>query len=155
MSRPDNEEFLHGLEVDVEAELEIAESSHPADAARTPGQVSRSLESKTGVDGPVTVIKHYTVPAGEAGYFVERYQENARIMAAQPGFVRSRLHRPLADAPEVRFVHIAEWSSGTALDKATGNPEWQASLQRMFDDPGLHITSEPASYRVVVELHPS
>ncbi|MEV6443075.1 antibiotic biosynthesis monooxygenase family protein [Amycolatopsis sp. NPDC051716] len=115
--------------------------------------MSRSLASKTGVDEPVTVIKYYTVPAGEAGYFVERYLENARIMSAQPGFVRSRLHRPLADAPEVRFVHIAEWSSGSALDKATGNPEWHASLRRMFDDPGLHITSEPAGYRVVVELH--
>ncbi|WP_030988412.1 antibiotic biosynthesis monooxygenase family protein [Streptomyces sp. NRRL WC-3744] len=117
--------------------------------------MSQSLESKTGTDGPVTVIKRYTVPADEADYFVEVYQENARIMSTQPGFFRSRLHRPLADAPEVRFVHIAEWTSGTALDKATGNPEWHASLQRMFDDPGLHITSEPASYRVVVELRPS
>jgi len=117
--------------------------------------MSQSLESKTGVDGPVTVIKSYTVPADEADYFVEVYQENARIMSTQPGFLRSRLHRPLADAPETRFIHMAEWTSGTALDKATGNPEWHASLQRMFDDPGLHITSAPASYRVVVELHPS
>ncbi|MEU3297577.1 antibiotic biosynthesis monooxygenase family protein [Streptomyces longwoodensis] len=117
--------------------------------------MSHSLSSKTGVDGPVTVIKTYTVPTGEADYFTEAYQENARIMSAQPGFVRSRLHRPLADASETRFVHIAEWTSGTALDRATGNPEWHASLQRLFDDPGLHITSEPASYRVVVELHPS
>ncbi|RPF30479.1 antibiotic biosynthesis monooxygenase family protein [Streptomyces sp. TLI_185] len=117
--------------------------------------MSHSLESKTGVDGPVTVIKSYTVPAEEADYFTEAYQENARIMSTQPGFVRSRLHRPLADAPETRFVHVAEWTSGTALDKATANPEWHAALQRLFDDPGLHITSEPASYRVVVELHPS
>ncbi|MFI6254257.1 antibiotic biosynthesis monooxygenase family protein [Streptomyces sp. NPDC051016] len=117
--------------------------------------MSQSLESATGTDEPVTVIKSYTVPADEADYFTEVYQENARIMAAQPGFLRSRLHRPLADAPETRFVHVAEWTSGTALDEATGNPEWHASLQRMFDDPGLHITSEPAGYRVVVELHPS
>ncbi|MEU1201205.1 antibiotic biosynthesis monooxygenase family protein [Streptomyces sp. NPDC005813] len=113
------------------------------------------MESKTGVDGPVTVIKTYTVPADEADYFAEVYQENAGIMSTQPGFLRSRLHRPLADAPETRFVHIAEWTSGTALDKATGNAEWHASLQRMFNDPGLHIASEPASYRVVVEFNPS
>lgn len=36
MSTPENEEFLHGLEVEVEAELDIARSSHPEDAARTP-----------------------------------------------------------------------------------------------------------------------
>jgi heme-degrading monooxygenase HmoA len=117
--------------------------------------MSQSLESKTGVDGPVTVIKSYTVPADEADHFAEAYQENARIMSTQPGFIRSRLHKPLADAPEIRFMHIAEWASGTALDQATGNPEWRAALQRLFDDPGLHITSTPASYRVVSELRPS
>ncbi|MET8647882.1 antibiotic biosynthesis monooxygenase family protein [Streptomyces sp. NPDC057746] len=117
--------------------------------------MSQSLQSKTGVDGSVTVIKSYTVPADEAEYFVDVYRENARIMSTQPGFLRSRLHRELGDAPEARFVHIADWSSGTALDKATANPEWLASLRGMFDDPGLHITSEPAAYRVVVELHPS
>ncbi|HEX8868556.1 MAG TPA: antibiotic biosynthesis monooxygenase family protein [Lentzea sp.] len=117
--------------------------------------MSHSLESRTGVDGLVTVVKNYTVPTSEADYFVEVYQENARIMSAQPGFVRSRLHRPLTDGPETRFVHIAEWTSGRELDQATANPDWHASLQRMFDDPGLHITSEPAAYRVVVELLPS
>jgi quinol monooxygenase YgiN len=117
--------------------------------------MSHSLESRTGVDGPVTVIKNYAVPAAEAERFVEVYRENARIMSTQPGFVRSRLHRALADAPEVRFVHIADWSSGTALDRATANPEWLASLRHMFDDSGLHITSEPGAYRIAVELHPS
>ncbi|KUL72344.1 MULTISPECIES: antibiotic biosynthesis monooxygenase family protein [unclassified Streptomyces] len=117
--------------------------------------MSHSLASKTGTDEPVTVIKSYTVPTDEADHFTLVYQENARIMAAQPGFVRSRLHRPLGEGPKTRFLHIAEWTSGTALDRATDNPEWHASLRRMFADPGLHITSEPASYRVVVELHPS
>jgi len=117
--------------------------------------MSRALESKTGVDGPVTVIKNYAVPAAEADHFVEVYRENARIMSRQPGFVRSRLHRALAEAAEVRFVHVADWNSGTALDKATANREWRASLRRMFDDPGLHITSEPAAFRVAVELDPA
>jgi quinol monooxygenase YgiN len=117
--------------------------------------MSQSLESRTGVDEPVTLIKNYTVPADEAEHFVDVYRENARIMSTQPGFLRSRLHRALADGAEARFVHIADWSSGTALDRATADPEWLASLKRMFDDPGLHITSEPAAYRIAVELHPS
>ncbi|MFE5284349.1 antibiotic biosynthesis monooxygenase family protein [Nocardia sp. NPDC056611] len=115
--------------------------------------MSQYSVSKTGVDGPVTVIKSYTVPTAEADYFVEAYHENARIMSTQPGFIRSRLHRPLADAAEARFIHVAEWESGLALDTATGNPEWRASLRRLFDDPGLHLTSESASYRVVAERH--
>ncbi len=114
-----------------------------------------SLKSKTHTADPVVLIKTYTVPSEEADYFTEAYQENARIMSRQPGFIRSRLHRPLADAPETRFVHVAEWSSGTELDRATGNEEWHAALKRLFDDPELHITSEPAGYRVVVEFRPS
>ncbi|GLY47695.1 ferritin-like domain-containing protein [Lentzea sp. NBRC 102530] len=116
--------------------------------------MSQSLESATGTNEPVVVIKNYTVPAGEAEQFVEAYQENARIMSAQPGFVRSRLHAPLGDGPDARFVHVAEWRSGGELDEAVGNPVWQASLRRLFDESGLHVTSEPASYRVVVELRP-
>ncbi|MFE9360569.1 antibiotic biosynthesis monooxygenase family protein [Streptomyces olivaceoviridis] len=143
------------MTLDAGARHQQPTDGHKRVASSVTVGMSQSLESKTGIDGPVTVIKRYTVPTGEADYFVEVYQENARIMSTQPGFVRSRLHRPLADGPEMQFVHIAEWTSGTALDKATSNPEWHASLQRMFDDPGLHITSEPASYRVVVELHPS
>ncbi|MFJ3043121.1 antibiotic biosynthesis monooxygenase family protein [Streptomyces tendae] len=114
-----------------------------------------SLKSKTHTADPVVLIKTYTVPSEEADHFTEAYQENARIMSTQPGFIRSRLHRPLADAPKTRFVHVAEWSSGTELDRATGNQEWHAALKRLFDDPALHITSEPASYRVVVEFLPS
>jgi hypothetical protein len=36
MSDPGENEFLHGLEVDVEAEITIAEASHPEDLADTP-----------------------------------------------------------------------------------------------------------------------
>ncbi|GAA1712426.1 antibiotic biosynthesis monooxygenase [Kribbella yunnanensis] len=117
--------------------------------------MSQSLESQTGLDEPVTLIKHYTVPADEAEQFITAYQENARIMSTQPGFLRSRLHQPLADLPETRFFHIAEWNSGAELDKATANPEWLAAVKRLFNDSGLHITSDPAAYRVVVELNPS
>ncbi|CAM5444411.1 hypothetical protein GCM10010329_51080 [Streptomyces spiroverticillatus] len=52
----------------------------------------------------------------------------------------------------MRFVQIADWSWSLALDRATAGPEWLASLRRMFDASGLHITSEPAGCRVVVRF---
>lgn len=36
MSNPRDNAFLHGLEVDVEAEITIAEASHAEDVAATP-----------------------------------------------------------------------------------------------------------------------
>jgi hypothetical protein len=49
MSMPDNEAFLHGLEIDVAAELDIAESSHSEDVARTP--VTEWLFDPTDAEG--------------------------------------------------------------------------------------------------------
>jgi hypothetical protein len=75
-------------------------------------------------------------------------------MAGQPGFVRARMHRSLLDDVELRFVNVAEWESGQALAQAQANPAWRASVQRLLDDPDLHVTPRPAVYRVVVDLHP-
>jgi hypothetical protein len=36
MSNPPDNEFLHGLEAEIQAELTIAESSHPEEVAATP-----------------------------------------------------------------------------------------------------------------------
>ena len=117
--------------------------------------MTQYLESSTGTSEPVVVIKNYTVPAGEAEHFVEVYRRIAGTMSAKPGFVRSRLHEELTGGPDARFVHVAEWSSGTDLDEAVADPAWRASVRRMVDDPGLHVTSEPATFRVVVETRPS
>ncbi|MFD7842167.1 antibiotic biosynthesis monooxygenase [Nocardia sp. NPDC059764] len=81
--------------------------------------MSQSLVPKTGVDGPVTVIKSYTVPAAEADYFVEAYHENARIMSTQPGSIRSRLHRPLADAAE---ADSSMWPNGNRASRSAKRP---------------------------------
>ncbi|MER6169208.1 hypothetical protein [Streptomyces violaceorubidus] len=43
----------------------------------------------------------------------------------------------------------------TCTVPAEEDREWPAALKRLFDDPGLHITSEPAGYRVVVEFRSS
>jgi hypothetical protein len=75
-------------------------------------------------------------------------------MARQPGFIRARMHRSLVDDVELRFINVAEWDSGKALDQAMANPEWRASLQRFLDDPGLHVTARPVVYRVSIDVHP-
>ena len=75
-------------------------------------------------------------------------------MAGQPGFVRARMYRALADNAELRFVNVAEWKSEKALAKARASPEFQASVQRLANDPELHVTPRPAIYQVAVEVHP-
>jgi heme-degrading monooxygenase HmoA len=103
---------------------------------------------------PVTLINAFTVPPDEWERFLHRWTDSARIMAAQPGFIRSRMYRSLVDEVELRFINIAEWDSGTTLDAAHANPHWRASIQRVRDDPELHITARPVVYQVAIDVHP-
>ena len=103
---------------------------------------------------PVTLINAFTVPPEESDRFLVRWKDNARVMAGRPGFIRARMYRSLVDDAELRFINVAEWESGAALDEALANPEWRASLQRVLDDPDLHITPRPVVCQVAVEVNP-
>jgi heme-degrading monooxygenase HmoA len=110
--------------------------------------------SEARVSEPVTLINAFTVPPEESERFLQRWKDNARIMARQPGFIRARMHRSLSDDVELRFVNVAEWESGKALDQALANPEWRASVQRFLDDQDLHVTARPVVYQVAIDVHP-
>jgi hypothetical protein len=79
---------------------------------------------------PVTLINAFTVPLQELEQFLRRWKDNARIMAA-------------------------ETASGKTLEKGRANPEFQTSVQRLLNDPELHVTPRPAIYQVAVEVNPS
>jgi len=106
------------------------------------------------VSEPVTLINAFTVPAEESERFLHHWKDAARVMASQPGFVRARMHHALADDAELRFVNVAEWASVRQFDAAQGNPEFRGAVQRMLDDPDLHVTARPALYQVAVDLRP-
>ena len=106
------------------------------------------------VNEPVSMINAVAVPLGESDKFLQRWRDNARAMAKQPGFIRAHMYRSLINGPELRFINIAEWASGKALAEARKHPEWRASVQRMLDDPDLHITPRPSVYELAVEVNP-
>ncbi|MFZ0877414.1 MAG: hypothetical protein WAN20_23315 [Pseudonocardiaceae bacterium] len=62
--------------------------------------------------------------------------------------------RSLVDDVELRFINVAQWDSGKALDAARADPEWRASMKRVLDDPDLHVTPRPVVYQVAIDVHP-
>lgn len=102
----------------------------------------------------ITLINAFTVPLEESDRFLASWKERAHLMAGQPGFIRARMHRAIHDDAELRFVNVAEWESEEHLAAALADPEWQASVKGMRDDPDLHITARPATYRVELDLGP-
>ncbi|MEV6886134.1 hypothetical protein [Streptomyces sp. NPDC051135] len=93
------------------------------------------VDSKAGVDDPVTVMKSYTVLTEEAGCFARTYQENARILSARPVLARSRRHRPPhprspdAIRPRRRVdLGLPAMSSAAAACASRTQQSWQPAL---------------------------
>lgn len=116
--------------------------------------MNQQIQTNALVSEPVTLINAFRMPPDEAERFLRAWKNNARVAAEQPGFIRARLHHCLDDNAEVRFINVVEFASGEALDKATAHPDFVASVRRLLDDPNLHVTAQPAVFRVAVDLHP-
>jgi heme-degrading monooxygenase HmoA len=104
-------------------------------------------------DDAVMMINVFEVPAAESDQFLYRWKDNVGQMAQQPGFVRARMYRSLADDARFRFINVVHWNSGAALAEARTNPEWRAAVQRMMDD-GLHVKANPMVYETALDVAP-
>lgn len=100
---------------------------------------------------PITLINVFTVPPEESDRFLEFWRRRARIMAAQPGFVRARMYRAVHDHTELRFVNVAEWADEKSLEDALAEADSQAPPERRAVSG---ITSRPAVYRLAVDVPP-
>jgi quinol monooxygenase YgiN len=107
-----------------------------------------------GVETPVTLINAFSVPMSQQDRFLDRWKENARWMAAAPGFLRARMMRAVSDQAEITFINVAEWESGLALDEARRNPGWLASARKMMEDPELTVIARPMPYQVLLDIAP-
>jgi heme-degrading monooxygenase HmoA len=106
------------------------------------------------VDETVSMTNAFTVPRDESNRFLRRWKDNASAMAKRPGFIRACMYRSLIDDSELRFINVAEWASGKALAEARKNAEWRGAVERMLDDPELHIRSGPSVYELAVDVQP-
>ncbi|MGW4771911.1 antibiotic biosynthesis monooxygenase family protein [Nocardia sp. NPDC004278] len=108
----------------------------------------------SGTEQPVTLINAFSVPMSQKDRFLSRWKDNARCMTSAPGFIRARMLQAVSGNAELTFINVAEWASGTALDAARTDPEWQQSIQRMNNDPELDVTARPMVYRTAIDVAP-
>ena len=94
-----------------------------------------------GTDG-VILINAFEVPADDDERFVTGWHRARDLLANQPGYLGTRLHRSLGPA-DFRFVNIARWSSPLAFAKAVEQPAFQEAAAAM------PFASHPALYQVI------
>jgi hypothetical protein len=96
--------------------------------AATPAPIRTAFPARSGeyevvhADGEpdgragVTLIDPFEVPAGAGERFLAGWHDVRRSLSAQRGYLGTRLHR--SDDAELRFVHVARWSSPLMVARA-------------------------------------
>ena len=87
-------------------------------------------------------VHAFEVPAESDAPFLAGWHQARELLAAQPGYLGTRLHRSLGPA-DFRFVNTARWSSPLAFSKAVGQVEFQEAAS------ALPFASHPALYEVI------
>jgi len=94
-----------------------------------------------GEDGAI-LINPFEVPPGQDDRFLHGWHAAREVLAGQPGYLGTRMHRSLAPA-DFRFVNIARWSSPLAFSKAVQQPEFQQAAA------AVGSAGHPALYQVI------
>jgi heme oxygenase (mycobilin-producing) len=92
--------------------------------------------------GGVVLINPFEVPADADDPFVQGWHAARELLAAQHGYLGTRLHRSLGPA-DFRFVNVARWSSPLMFSRAVQRPEFQQTAAAM------PFASHPALYQVI------
>jgi hypothetical protein len=94
----------------------------------------------------VVLINPFVVPEGKEAEAVAFWEEARDVLAAQPGFVSTRLHRALDPGATYGLVNVAEWESVEAFRAAT------QKMREELPAPGVAgLAFDPALYVVVRE----
>lgn len=103
--------------------------------------------------GPVTFINVFELDPEKIDDFIVGWKQRGEIMRKQPGFRSFHLHRALSPDTQYQLVNVAQWDSVEALQAATNNEEFQASIREAAER--FHVVAHPGVYTTVQAVAPS
>lgn len=93
---------------------------------------------------PVVLINVFEVSAGSEQSFIEWWKQSSEVLQHEPGFIDARLHQSRQPGARFRFINVAHWKTGEALDQA--RTRHQPILGSLTGGKGI-----PALYEVAAE----
>lgn len=75
---------------------------------------------------PVVLINLFTLDAADEARFLEVWEDDAKFMKRQPGFISTQLHRAIGESPT--YLNYAVWESTEAFRAAFTHPDFTAKL---------------------------
>jgi heme oxygenase (mycobilin-producing) len=113
-------------------------------------EFSMNQDSQPVDNVPVTLINVFEVPTDHVEAFIAQWRERAALMRTKPGFLDARLHRALSAESRFQLVNVAHWASREAFQAAVDDPQFQAWVRTVIEDPQVPIAAHPALYQVAV-----
>ena len=74
---------------------------------------------------PVVLINAFEVLEREDEAFLASWEQARAHLAAQDGYLSTRLHRSLSPTADFRFVNVARWASAHAFQAAMSTPAFR------------------------------
>jgi heme-degrading monooxygenase HmoA len=78
---------------------------------------------------PVMLINKFSMKAEDVDEFLRVWAAIASIMKMQPGYISAQLHRGIGGSSV--FLNYAVWESTEHFKKASNNPEFQSTLEKL------------------------
>ncbi|MBP0465198.1 antibiotic biosynthesis monooxygenase [Roseomonas sp. PWR1] len=85
------------------------------------------LASMPAMAQPVTLINVFEVPEGKLPEAITYWEASRAFLATQPGFIRTRLHQPIAPNARFQLINVAEWESPQAFQPASARMQQEVS----------------------------
>jgi heme-degrading monooxygenase HmoA len=75
---------------------------------------------------PVVLVNVFTLDKADEQTFLDAWQDDARFMKRQPGFISTQLHRAIGESPT--YLNYAVWESTRDFRAAFSHPEFKTKL---------------------------
>ena len=76
--------------------------------------------------GSVVLVNVFTLDKADEQIFLQAWQDDARFMKRQPGFISTQLHRAIGESPT--YLNCAVWESTADFRSAFMHPEFRAKM---------------------------
>jgi heme-degrading monooxygenase HmoA len=104
------------------------------------------IERQITIDAsPVVLVNVFTLDRGDEQAFIKVWEDDARFMKRQSGFISTQLHRAIGENPT--YLNYAVWDSTASFRAAFGHPEFKAKLATY---PASAVASPHLFQKVVV-----
>ena len=93
----------------------------------------------------VVLVNVFTLDKADEQIFLQAWQDDARFMKRQPGFISTQLHRAIGESPT--YLNCAVWESTADFRSAFMHPEFR---EKMSAYPSSAVASPHLFQKVAV-----